>query len=537
MLILEVLQSLSARAKTPRQKAADLAGAAVFPLLPRIAAVFSLLAALLPAALAGAETATILWKGQPHAVTVAGTDFHVAESARALGFEVSTDAASGVVTLTAAGHQVVIGAGTTQVPVDQRIQSISRPAHTVSGALYAPPDFLEKVLFPLVGATGAYDAARKTWVLSEGTAPVTLDVAVVHVEPTTQIVIRQSAAARFVPTVSETGFQVAWPNIRIVPPFTERRYDDPLIAAIRFAGNTASIEFKEKGSTARAYPLASPDRVVIEIGRPAPARAGTPLAAPEAAPPALTIVIDPGHGGNETGAVGPGGLQEKDVTLQIARRLAATLPRTMSCRVLLTRDSDSAISLDDRTAVANREKADLFLSIHANSSRTAGARGSETYYLSLEASDKLSQEIASRENQAAAEGAAPAPASARNPDLDFILWDLAQTAHLKESSELAEAAQEELNALSGTANRGIKQAPFRVLVGATMPAVLIETAFISNPEEEKKLGTPAFQQGVADAVARAVARFFERRRAGGAPRTTPTPAPALTPAATPARTP
>jgi len=108
---------------------------------------------------------------------------------------------------------------------------------------------------------------------------------------------------------------------------------------------------------------------------------------------------------------------------------------------------------------------------------------------------------------------------------------------LKESSELAEAAQEELNALSGTANRGIKQAPFRVLVGATMPAVLIETAFISNPEEEKKLGTPAFQQGVADAVARAVARFFERRRAGGAPRTTPTPAPALTPAATPARTP
>lgn len=471
-------------------------------------------------------------------MTVAGGDFQVVESARALGFEVSTDPTTGVVTLTGGGHHVVIGAGTTQVPVDQRILSLARPAHAVAGALFAPPDFLEKVLFPLVGATGAYDAARKTWILSEGTALINLDVAVVHVEPTTQIVIRQSAAARVVPTVSETGFQVAWPGNRIVPPFAERRYDDPLISAIRFSGNTASIEFREKGSTARAYPLASPDRLVIEIGRPAPARAISPVAAAEAAPPALTIVIDPGHGGSETGAVGPGGLQEKDVTLQIARRLAATLPRGLSCRVVLTRESDSAVSLDDRTAVANRERADLFLSIHANSSRAPGARGSETYYLSLEASDKLAQEVATQENQAAA--AAPALASgARNPDLDFILWDLAQTAHLKESSELAEAAQEELNALSGTGNRGIKQAPFRVLVGATMPAVLVETAFLSNPEDEKKLGSPAFQQSIADAVARAVGRFFERRRAGGASRTpaAPTPSPPQNPdvARTPGR--
>ena len=241
-------------------------------------------------------------------------------------------------------------------------------------------------------------------------------------------------------------------------------------------------------------------------------------------------MIDPGHGGTETGAVGPGGLEEKDVTLQIAKRLAATLPRALFCRVILTRDADSAVPLDERTAVANHERADLFLSVHANSSRAPGARGSETYYLSLEASDKLSQEIAQRENQ-------PGPASpegqARPADLDFILWDLAQSAHIKESSELAEATQQELNGVSGTENRGIKQAPFRVLVGATMPAVLIETAFISNPEEEKRLGSATFQQSVADAIARAVARFFARRRsgivrtpvapAGAAPTPTPTP--------------
>ena len=462
-------------------------------------------------------------------MATAGNDFHVANAARALGFDVAADPTTGVLTLTAGGHQVVVGAGTTQVPVDQRILSISRPVRAVAGALYAPPDFLEKVLFPLAGATGAYDAARRAWVLAEGTPALALDVAVVHVEPTTQIVIRQSAAARFVPALTETGFQISWPNQKVMAPFPERRYDDPLITAIRFSGNTASIEFKEKGSTARAYPLASPDRVVVEIGRPAPSRPAAPIVAPPEAPaPAATIVIDPGHGGAETGAVGPGGLQEKDVTLLIAKRLAATLPRAFPCRVVLTRDSDTAIALDDRTAVANHEKADLFLSIHANSSRSPGARGSESYYLSLEASDKLSQEVASQENQPALSGGPGAPPAAeRNPDLDFILWDLAQTAHLKESSELAEATQEELNVLSGTGNRGIKQAPFRVLVGATMPAVLVETAFISNPEEEKKLGSPAFQQSVADAVARAINRFFERRKNGGAARTpaatTPTP--------------
>jgi N-acetylmuramoyl-L-alanine amidase len=247
------------------------------------------------------------------------------------------------------------------------------------------------------------------------------------------------------------------------------------------------------------------------------------------APP--VIVIDPGHGGTETGAIGPGGLQEKQATLEIAKKLAATIPRSLACRVVLTRDVDGLVSLDDRTSTANHEHADLFLSIHANSSRLANARGSETYYLSLEASDKLAQEVASRENETPAAAATPSPDASNTTDhaLDFVLWDLAQSAHLKESSELAEAIQEELNGVSGTESRGIKQAPFRVLVGATMPAVLIETAFISNPDEEKKLASPEFQQNVADAVSRAVVRFFARRRPAAL--ASPTPAPSPTPTA------
>ncbi|HTO86300.1 MAG TPA: N-acetylmuramoyl-L-alanine amidase [Thermoanaerobaculia bacterium] len=467
------------------------------------------------------DRATLLWKGESHPIgTVAGKGFSAGDAARALGFEVSVDSTTGVLTLTGHGHKVLVGAGTAQVPVDQRLVSISRPAETIAGTLFVPADFLEKVLFPLVGATGSYDPARRIWTLSEG-GVLTIETAVVHVAPVTQVVFKQSAPAKFTSVPGASAVQIRWPGQTVVAPFSERRYEDPLVSVVRFSGDTATVEFRETGLVPRAYALTGPDRVVVEVARIGAAAGQAPPPAP-AAEATLTFVIDPGHGGTETGAIGAGGLQEKQATLEIARKLAATLPRVLTCRVVLTRETDGLVSLDDRTSVANHEKADFFLSIHANSSRAAGARGSETYYLSLAASDKLAQEVASRENEAAA--ASPTPTGAPgNRDLDFILWDLAQTAHLKESSELAEAIQNELNGVSGTENRGIKQAPFKVLVGATMPAVLIETAFISNPDEEKKLASPEFQQSVADAIAKAVARFFALRRPGALRSPTPTP--------------
>jgi N-acetylmuramoyl-L-alanine amidase len=473
------------------------------------------------------ERATILWKGESHPLgTIGGKEFVVSDAARALGFTVASDPGTNVLTLTGQGHQILIGPGTAQVPVDRRVVPISAPARLVLGSLFAPPDFFEKILFPLAGAAGTWDAAKRVWTLTPaGPPPLAIEVAVVHVAPTTQVVLRLSAAAKTTTTATDKSYQVRFSDTRIDPPFPEKKFDDPLVSALRFAGDTATVDFREPNLSARSYPLTSPDRIVIEIGRRTAGAAApaAPESPPAAAFPALTIAIDPGHGGTETGAIGPGGLQEKEATLEIAKRVAAALPKVLACRTVLTRDSDVQISLDDRTSVANHEKADLFLSIHANSSRAASAKGSETYYLSLEASDKIAQEVAKEENQAA--GAAPAPGeSSANPSLDFVLWDLAQSAHLKESSELAEAIQTELNGVSDTGNRGIKQAPFRVLVGATMPAVLVEVAFISNPEEEKKLRSPEFQQAVADAVARAVARFFSRR-APGAARTTPSATP------------
>ena len=492
------------------------------------AAAFALLFAVsVPAA--AEERGTILWKGESHPIgMIAGKEFVISDAARALGFTVSSDASSGVLTLSGQGHQILVGPGTAQVPVDRRIVPISAPARVVSGSLYAPADFFEKILFPLAGAAGVWDTGNKTWTLTAaGPPPISLEVAVVHVAPTTQIVLKLSAAAKTVTTLSEKGFQVKFLETRIDPPFPEKKYDDPLVASVRFSSDAATIGFREPNLTARAYPLTGPDRLVVEVGRKAIAAA--PAEAAELAPastPALTIVVDPGHGGTETGAIGPGGLQEKEITLEIAKKVAATLPRALACRTVLTRDTDVVISLDDRTSIANHEKADLFLSIHTNSSRAASAQGSETYYLSLEASDKNAQEVASRENAVGGAAAAPAGGGSDNPDLDFILWDLAQSAHLKESSELAEAIQVELNPVSEMANRGIKQAPFRVLVGATMPAVLVEVAFISNADEEKKLKSPEFQQTVADAVARAIAHFFIKRMPA-----------AVRPTATPGETP
>lgn len=211
-----------------------------------------------------------------------------------------------------------------------------------------------------------------------------------------------------------------------------------------------------------------------------------------------TIVIDPGHGGIETGAKGKFGAVEKDITLAIGLKLKAVIEKNLAFRVFLTRDKDTDVSLENRSALANNHKADLFISIHANGSPRKNSHGSETYFLSQNATDEESRRLAYLENTSGAlEGRIEEDGK---DDIKLILWDLAQDAYLKQSSQLAERIQAGLNALLGTANRGVKQAPFKVLTGTACPAVLVETAFISNPEEEKALGTEVFQDSVAQAI-------------------------------------
>ncbi len=229
-----------------------------------------------------------------------------------------------------------------------------------------------------------------------------------------------------------------------------------------------------------------------------------------------TIVIDPGHGGSELGATAPNGVTEKDIALDIAQRLRDLIRERLGLQVHLTRESDYDVALESRTEKANNLQADLFISIHANSYRGRGVRGAETYFLSDKATDDDARRVAALENDALGlESSAQG-----DTGLQLLLWDMAQTLHLRESSVLAEAIQTELNRLAGTGNRGIKQAPFRVLRGADMPAVLVEVGFLSNPAEAELLADPRYRQRIATALFNSLEQYRRRqdRIAGGTPR-------------------
>jgi len=223
-----------------------------------------------------------------------------------------------------------------------------------------------------------------------------------------------------------------------------------------------------------------------------------------------TVVIDPGHGGLESGAKGRFGNLEKDITLAISLKLKALIEKDMGFEVVLTRDRDVDVSLENRSAIANNHKAGLFISIHANGAVPRKAAGSETFFLSLNATDEETRRLAYLENNSSEIQSRIDPSS--EDDLMMILWDMAQNAYIKDSSRLAELVQSELDAMLGTRNRGIKQAPFKILAGVACPAVLVEAAFISNPDEEQKLASDAFQSRVAEAIYRGLGRFLRGRQ-------------------------
>jgi N-acetylmuramoyl-L-alanine amidase len=228
--------------------------------------------------------------------------------------------------------------------------------------------------------------------------------------------------------------------------------------------------------------------------------------APVAGGRVQTVVIDPGHGGMETGAKGKFGNLEKDITLAISLKLKALIERSLGLTVILTRDRDVDLSFENRAAIANNNKAGVFISIHANGAFQRNAVGSETFFLSLNATDEETRRLAYLENNSSELHNRIDPST--DDDLMMILWDMAQTAYIKQSSRLAELVQDELNTLLGTRNRGIKQAPFKVLTAVACPAILVEAAFLSNPEEEQRLASADFQSKVAEAIYRGLSRYI-----------------------------
>jgi N-acetylmuramoyl-L-alanine amidase len=233
-------------------------------------------------------------------------------------------------------------------------------------------------------------------------------------------------------------------------------------------------------------------------------------------PRPITVMIDPGHGGNDPGALGPNEvpkkkgakppkrLLEKNLTLQLAKLLGSQL-KSKNCIVHYTRTTDVAVPLTNRAKAANDAGADIFVSIHLNAFASKNARGSEVFFLSLGPVDEELQALAEAENEQNEPWTS-------NQDTDIvagILEDLAQKAYLHESERMAISIQTELNTLAGIKERGVKQAPFTVLRAATMPAVLVEIVFISNPTEAAKLRDPAFLKSAANAIAKGIQRYIK----------------------------
>lgn len=271
------------------------------------------------------------------------------------------------------------------------------------------------------------------------------------------------------------------------------------------------------------FTLHTPDRIVIDLE----GQTAAPTAQPEAPlvakstqkpdpkpqvkavdkPPRqpLVLVIDPGHGGKDPGAVGPGGLQEKQVVLQVAKELRQIIQRTLpQYRVVMTREDDVYVPLTDRAQIANTHQADAFVSIHANASDRRKIRGIETWYLSFAANSERAQRIAARENNMSTQQLSA---------LELILHDLQETDRINQSALLAGMTQTSLvrhmeRHNSTVPNRGVDGAPFMVLLHTTMPSVLVEIGFVSNPKEAKQLRNRAYQKALAQGIFTGIHEFL-----------------------------
>jgi len=307
------------------------------------------------------------------------------------------------------------------------------------------------------------------------------------------------------------------------------------VRAGRFDRDTVRVVIDlERESAYRVFALPDPFRIIVDIDGegeipaiaalpddaappgPAAAEASPADASPLPAPPPVStapgkhrvrVMIDPGHGGKDPGAIGPTGLKEKDVVLAIARKVREKLSLSGDFDVRMTRDEDVFIPLEERTAMANKARADIFVSLHINASRNRKAEGFSTYVLSRGASNREDLELAARENGVPV---------GKLQGVKFIIDDMFTAARRNESLRLAKTVNDAVvrnvsARYQGAHSLGLKQAPFYVLVGARMTAVLVESSFISNVREESRMRDPSCIDGIADGVAEAV-RYYGRNR-------------------------
>ena len=457
--------------------------------------------------------ASTAWAGLP-TVSHDGHDYvELSRLAALLKARLETTADGPQARLVSRGRVITFTRNWTRVTVNGSPLKLDAPVRVRKGVWLVPESFVEQVRPRVVSAsTSAPSAAPSSTVASAAVRmPVALEELRHRSYPSfTRIVIETSGPLSY--RVDAPAGKESRVRLMMLAGFPRtQEIGDGFIQEVRLerAGDDGLLRVLFEGAAGelRASTLADPPRLVLDFARPVEPE---PRDRRESVAPLRVVVLDAGHGGHDTGAVGPGGLQEKDLVLDVTRRVARLLEDKLDVKVLLSRDSDQFVTLRDRTTFANRERADLFVSIHANAHRETASTGVETYFLSSEATDGTARQVAALENSVVQLEKTPARPAGRLDAVKAILWDLAQSEFQQESSRLAEVVQDSMTTSLRLPNRGVKQAGFYVLGGAAMPAILIEIGFVTNPKEERRLKETKYRDEIARAIFAGLADYKKR---------------------------
>jgi len=448
--------------------------------------------------------------------TMSGQEmFALDDLARLFNVVVREDAAAGGLTVAVGTETIVLSQGQSLASLNGRLISLPAPPVRDGRTWYVPVDFVSRALAPALGGRVDLRKPSRLIIVGDIRAPrivgrmeslgnlarLTLDIAPATphnvVQEGTKLTVRFEADMLDAALPASTSPDLV-ANVR--------PGDGPASIAIDLGPRFASFRTTDTPADR------GPSRLYIDVMAQTTEAPATPAPTPPGSetPPLIdltpagglrAIAIDAGHGGDEAGAKGPNGALEKQITLNVARRLKAALEGRLGLRVILTRDGDTTVGLDQRAAIANNNKADLFVSLHANAAPRTATSGAQVFYLSLDEYGDAAERVTHTDSD-------PLPVfGGGTRDIELIPWDMAQARYISQSAALAQTIETSLRQRVPMSARALQQAPFRVLVGANMPAVLVEMGFITNPGQEKQLQSDDFQNLIVQGLVESITRF------------------------------
>jgi len=480
------------------------------------------LAAVLSSQPASSPALTLLSKEGRRTLplTIANDQDLVALDDLAATFQLQVQDSLGAITVSYKGRTIVLTPDQSLASVSGRLISLPAPPIRSGRRWLVPVEFISRALAPIFDTR--LDLRKSSHLLVVGDLRVPRVVA--------RYEVLGSAARLTIDATPRADSTVSQDNQRILVKFDADALDiaaplpvpgaQALVTSVHLADQTtiaADVGARFAGFKATAQPVDNTARQVIDLIAPtetaaqAPPNAQppppTPMPPPTELPPALgtpvspirTIAVDPGHGGDDDGARSASGTKEKDITLAVARRVKAVVEARLGVRVLLTREDDKTVALNDRTALANNNKADLFVSLHVNASLRRTTSGATIYVAHFD------KDAAARALPEGGERVSTFGGGLR--DIELVPWDLAQTRHVDRSASFAAMLQEQLTQKIPLTAHPVDSAPLRVLESANMPAVLVELGFVTNADQEKQLTSDAFQGTFVQSLYDAVVRF------------------------------